>query len=168
MDSLEEERDLNATFTFNNHMLFNRMVQLVNIKLEVMQEWQSKINPDYVVPLTSNQLRDMQVARVGYNVQTLSKANVEELPYQVERRGQDKGFAMMKGRKNSMEVHLHEVIAASKAQALESRKKKNNIFVKRRATGAGQNEGSEHWVISDLGSDNHSISGDSQSSYQSF
>lgn len=34
-------------------MVFNRIVQVVNIKLEVMQDWEQKTNPDTVVPYTS-------------------------------------------------------------------------------------------------------------------
>jgi len=38
-------------------MVFNRIVQVVNIKLEVMQEWEQKVNPDATVPYTKKQLR---------------------------------------------------------------------------------------------------------------
>ena len=50
---LEEEHDLNQKFEFNNHMVYNRIVQVINVKLEVMQEYEKKLNPDIVVPLTS-------------------------------------------------------------------------------------------------------------------
>lgn len=53
LDLLEEEHDLNQKFEFNNHMVFNRIVQVINIKLEVMQEYEKKANPDIVVPMTS-------------------------------------------------------------------------------------------------------------------
>jgi hypothetical protein len=36
MDMMEEEQDLNSKFEFNNHMLYNRLVQVINSKLEVM------------------------------------------------------------------------------------------------------------------------------------
>lgn len=44
---------MNQKFDFNNHMVYNRIVQVINIKLEVMQEWEKRLNPDIVVPYTS-------------------------------------------------------------------------------------------------------------------
>ena len=44
---------MNQKFEFNNHMVFNRIVQVINIKLEVMQEFEKKANPDIVVPMTT-------------------------------------------------------------------------------------------------------------------
>lgn len=45
-------------FEFNNHMVYNRIVQVINIKLEVIQDYEKKANPDIVVPLTSKQIRE--------------------------------------------------------------------------------------------------------------
>jgi hypothetical protein len=36
MDMMEDEQDLNNKLEFNNHMLYNRLVQVINSKLEVM------------------------------------------------------------------------------------------------------------------------------------
>ena len=36
LDDIEEEHDLNQKFDFNNHLIFNRLVQVINIKLEVI------------------------------------------------------------------------------------------------------------------------------------
>ena len=36
LDMIEEDKDLNTKFEFNNHLLYNRLVQVINTKLEVM------------------------------------------------------------------------------------------------------------------------------------
>ena len=38
-------------------MVFNRILQVINIKLEVMQEYEKLINPDFIGPLTTKQMR---------------------------------------------------------------------------------------------------------------
>ena len=44
---LEEEHDLNQKFDFNNHMVYNRIVQIINIKLEVLCDWDKKLDPQF-------------------------------------------------------------------------------------------------------------------------
>jgi len=44
-----------------------------------------------------------------------------------------------------------------------TRKKRNNIFQNKRG-----HDGTENWVLSDMGSDSQSVGGESHSSYQSF
>ena len=44
IEQIERDYDLNQCFDFNDHLLFNRIVQVINIKLEVMQDWQLKMN----------------------------------------------------------------------------------------------------------------------------
>ena len=81
LDQLEDEHDLNYKFDFNNHMVFNRIVQAINIKLEVMQEYEKKLNPDIIVPLTSKQIREKEDG-LNFGFHELSLANVERLPIQ--------------------------------------------------------------------------------------
>ena len=40
LDRIESEQNLNLRFDFNNHMVYNRIVQVINIKLAVMRDWQ--------------------------------------------------------------------------------------------------------------------------------
>lgn len=56
MDMMEDEQDLNNKLEFNNHMLYNRLVQVINSKLEVMQDFVWKEQPDAELPLTTKQL----------------------------------------------------------------------------------------------------------------
>ena len=44
-------------------------------------------------------------------------------------------------------------------------KKRRNIFNKK---GNDDDRGSEHWILSDMGSDNMSVGGDSCASFKSF
>jgi len=53
LDMIDDDGDLNNKFEFNNHMLYNRLVQIVNSKLEAMQDFIWKDHPDADVPLTS-------------------------------------------------------------------------------------------------------------------
>ena len=116
LDQLEEEHDLNQKFDFNNHMVYNRIVQVINIKLEVMQEWEKKVNPDIVVPLTTKQIRDRDERR-NYGFQELSRANVKKLPLGGGDQSAPAKTAKSSAR-NAQEQQLHEYIAASRAQAL--------------------------------------------------
>ena len=34
LEALERDNDLNSAFDFNSHMLFNRLIQVINCKLE--------------------------------------------------------------------------------------------------------------------------------------
>ena len=45
LDNLEVEQNLNQKLSFNNHMVYNRIIQCINIKLGVMNDWQEKIYP---------------------------------------------------------------------------------------------------------------------------
>ena len=54
-------------------------------------------------------------------------------------------------------------MAAHKKKAMA--KKKRNIFDRKHKEGDG---GSEHWILSDMGSDNQSVGGDSCASFKSF
>ena len=77
---------MNQKFEFNNHMVYNRIVQVINIKLEVMQDYEKKANPDIVVPLTSKQIREREEGGglgENYGFQELSMANVRKLPLKV-------------------------------------------------------------------------------------
>ena len=82
LDQLEEEHDLNQKFEFNNHMVYNRVVQVINIKLEVMQDFEKKANPDIVVPMTTKQIQQKQFGEgsMNYGFGELSLANVKKLP----------------------------------------------------------------------------------------
>lgn len=57
LDVIDEDADLNNKFEFNNHMLYNRLVQVVESKLEAMQDYIRKDQPDTLLPQTSKQLR---------------------------------------------------------------------------------------------------------------
>lgn len=60
LESLEEEHDLNKKLDFNNHMLFNRVVQVISLKLELEQEWQTHhADPDSESRQTCKQQREM-------------------------------------------------------------------------------------------------------------
>ena len=58
-------------------MVFNRIVQVVNIKLEVMQEWEKRVNPDVQVQYTQKQLQQMEQTM---RVEELNLANLNMLP----------------------------------------------------------------------------------------
>lgn len=111
LDLLEEEHDLNQKFEFNNHMVYNRIVQVINIKLEVMQEYEKKANPDIVVPLTSKQIRDKQFDQ-GYGFHELSIANVKKLPLGVadQRNSESQTTKAAHHRASSAERQLNEYI----------------------------------------------------------
>ena len=79
LDQLEEEHDLNQKLDFNNHMVYNRIVQVINTKLELAQDWEKQANPDIVVPMTTKQLREREQNH-HYGFQELSIANVKKLP----------------------------------------------------------------------------------------
>ena len=60
-------------------------------------------------------------------------------------------------------MDLEQFVAAHKKKAMA--KKKRNIFDQKRKDNDG---GSEHWILSDMGSDNQSVGGDSCASFKSF
>lgn len=102
-------------------------------------------------------------------VQELNVANLDMLPS-----GPQPGSGSRPGstrnsqhqRVHSQERQLHDFIQATKAQAMQQRRKKANIFTNKRGNNAA--EGNENWVLSDMGSDNVSVGGDSHSSYSSM
>ena len=63
-------------------MVYNRVVQVINIKLEVMQDFEKKANPDIVVPMTTKQIQQKQFGEgsMNYGFGELSLANVKKLP----------------------------------------------------------------------------------------
>ena len=63
---------------------------------------------------------------------------------------------------------MHEYIQATKIKAMQKRKKKGaaNIFSQKRGGNTG--DGQENWLLSDFGSDNVSIGGDSNASHNSL
>ena len=63
-------------------MIYNRMVQLINNKLELMQDWEQKDNPDVVVPLTTKQIRERGLNNGIFR--ELSIANVKKLPIETQ------------------------------------------------------------------------------------
>ena len=69
----------------------------------------------------------------------------------------------------SQEMQLMDYIQASKAQAqVQMRKKKGtNIFTRNGGINTGQ-DGTENWLLSDMGSDNVSMGGDSNASHTSL
>ena len=64
---------------------------------------------------------------------------------------------------------MHEYIQATKIKAMQKRKKKGaaNIFSQKRGGNTG-GDGQENWLLSDFGSDNVSIGGDSNASHNSL
>ena len=80
---------MNQKFDFNNHMVYNRIVQIINTKLDVQLDYERRVNPDYLLP-DGNGNNDM-VVPVGFNgeqlppptdfgFKELSIANVNKLP----------------------------------------------------------------------------------------
>ena len=56
LEQLEEEHDLNQKLSFNNHLMYFRIVSLANSKLEQIQTFARKRVPEDQVPLTRRQL----------------------------------------------------------------------------------------------------------------
>jgi hypothetical protein len=55
LEQLEEEHDLNQRLTFNNHLMYFRIVQLANSKLQAQQNFAEKRETDEAVPITRRQ-----------------------------------------------------------------------------------------------------------------
>jgi hypothetical protein len=52
LEKLEEEDDLNCKLSFNNHLMYHRIAQLANSKLEAIQQFALKRLPEDQVPMT--------------------------------------------------------------------------------------------------------------------
>ena len=71
---------MNIKFDFNNHMVYNRIVQVINTKLDVLHDYERRINPEFFAPADElDQIRtDGERQDFGFN--ELSIANVNKLP----------------------------------------------------------------------------------------
>ena len=68
---------------------------------------------------------------------------------------------------NQNQSDMEEFLAIHKKKAI-AKNKKRNIFDQKRGNRDSEIGGSEHWILSDMGSDTQSIGGDSCASFKSF
>ena len=55
LESLEEDHDLNQRLSFNNHLMYFRIVQLANSKLQALQNFAKKRSTEENVHMTRRQ-----------------------------------------------------------------------------------------------------------------
>ena len=140
MDLMEEEQELNVRFEFNNHMLYNRLVQVINSKLETMQDQILKDEPDAEVPLTTRQMLQRQTQE--------QESALTEYPDHTSM--PDYVSAIEKQRKGLL--------------AKQKRKKQQNMLHIKKEGSQMSMAASENWILSDFGSDAQSIGGNSDQS----
>jgi hypothetical protein len=65
LEKLEDEEDLNQKLSFNNHLMYHRICQLANSKLESIQAAYRNRMPDEEIPMTKRQMREMHAEYIA-------------------------------------------------------------------------------------------------------